>query len=91
MAEAIKIADDELKKFTDLQEAYAKKTTELGQISVNKHILEKQMEVVKTMEDKAKSDYTELLKQEEELRKEFATKYGNGSLDIKNGTFTPFN
>lgn len=89
MADQVKIEAVELQKINDLRSAYDKKTTELGQIAVSKLMMEQQIKNINSIEDRTKKEYLEIQSKEQELLKELNAKYGQGSLDIATGIFTP--
>jgi uncharacterized iron-regulated protein len=75
-------SDDELKQLISLRDNFNKITFQLGQISIS--------------EMKLKKDKVELDKQlsllenkEKKLAETLRTKYGNGTIDLESGTFTP--
>jgi hypothetical protein len=82
MAEATKFTEDELKSINELQVKYNQITMAMGQLTISKHNLELREEALKsTLEDTRNS--------EQDLAKSLNKKYGQGTLDIESGEFTP--
>ena len=84
MAEPIKFSEQEINELKDLQSEYQKVIYSWGQLQVERKILE-------TKESEIESIYTSLNQKEKVLMDSLSTKYGDGSLNLENGTFTPNN
>lgn len=84
MADPIKFTEQEVKDLRDLQTQYQQVTYSLGQIQIEKRLLE-------SKENEINVIYDSLSKKEKELLESLNTKYGSGTLNLENGTFTPTN
>ena len=82
MADPIKFTEEELKSITDLQASYNQITMAMGQIAISRLNLDER-------ETAIKSTLLDTRNKEEEIAKGFTEKYGQGSLDIATGEFTP--
>ena len=82
MADPIKFTEQEIKELKDLQSEYQKVIYNWGQIQVERKILE-------TREGEIESIYTSLNQKEKVLMDSLSAKYGDGTLNLENGTFTP--
>mgnify|MGYP003139076557 CR=1 FL=1 len=82
MADTVKFTEEELKSIKDLQENYNKQVYALGQISY-------QMTTLKEQKELLLKGLGDIRAKESELAKDFNSKYGQGSLDLETGTFTP--
>ena len=85
----IKFTDDELKALQGLQDGYQEKQTLLGQLSVQKLLINQQTEALELRVSEVESEYEGVQQQERDLVKELNDKYGPGSLDPATGVFTP--
>ena len=89
MADAIKFTDDELKKLADVQQTYQNIQTSMGQIAVQKMVLEQQMGQNSEAHEAVVKQWNEAQVGERELVKELNDKYGPGTLNPETGEFTP--
>jgi predicted nuclease with TOPRIM domain len=74
--------NEEITELRELQSKINQVTLQFGQLYITKNRLGEQ-------ENLLKNQLSELQKQEETLAQKLSTKYGEGSLDIETGTFTP--
>ena len=89
MAEKIKFTDEELKEYLDLQAAYQNNIISQGQLNIRRYQIDDAIAKLREDEKALMDEYLELQKKEDELLKATSEKYGEGSLDIKTGEFTP--
>ena len=89
MADEIKFTDDELKSLQELQNNYQEKQTLLGQLAVQKILLDQQMDALETRKTEVEQEYEGVQQQERDLVKTLNEKYGPGSLNPATGVFTP--
>jgi predicted nuclease with TOPRIM domain len=82
MSNEIRFTDQELEELKDLQNQYQSVIYGLGQIQVEKRLLE-------SREIELNSVYDSLGQKEKELLDSLNQKYGSGTLNLENGTFTP--
>lgn len=82
MSETIKFTEEEIKELRDLQSEYQKVIYSWGQIQIEHKLL-------KVKEDEVESIYNSLAQKEKVLIDSLNQKYGNGTLNLENGTFTP--
>ena len=85
----VKFTDDEMKSLQDLQTGYQEKSTTLGQLSVQKILLNQQMEALQVRTTEVEEEYITLQQTERDLVKKLNEKYGPGQLDQATGEFTP--
>ena len=85
----VKFTDDEMKSLQDLQTGYQEKSTILGQLSVQKILLNQQMEALQVRTTEVEEEYITLQQTERDLVKKLNEKYGPGQLDPATGIFTP--
>jgi peptidoglycan hydrolase CwlO-like protein len=89
MAEEIKFTDEEIKAYLDLQAKYQNNIVQMGQLNIRGYQIDDAIAKLKEDEQKLKDEYLALQKEEETLLTETTKKYGEGSLDIATGVFTP--
>ena len=89
MADEIKFTDDELKSLQELQNNYQEKQPLLGQLAVQKILLDQQMDALETRKTEVEQEYEGVQQQERDLVKTLNEKYGPGSLNPETGVFTP--
>ena len=82
MSNQIKFTEQELIELKELQSEYQRVIYNLGQIQIEKRILE-------SKEKEINSIYDSLNQKDKVLIDNLNQKYGAGSLDLESGTFTP--
>ena len=85
----VKFTDDEMKSLQDLQTGYQEKTTALGQLSVQRILLNQQIDNLEQRMETVEKEYKTLQQTEQDLVKKLNDKYGPGQLDPSTGVFTP--
>lgn len=89
MAEDIKFTEDEMTSLKQLQEDYTTKQEQLGQISVQRILLNQQIDSLEQRQEQLEKEYVEVQQREQGLVKTLNDKYGQGQLDPNTGVFTP--
>lgn len=79
--ETVKLSQEELDKLQSLSDKGNNITMSLGQVEVNKAVLEGQ-------KSSLLEQLAELQKEQNTLAKELQDKYGPGSIDLSSGEFT---
>jgi len=85
----IKFTDDELKSLQGLQTSYQEKQAALGQLAVQKLLMNQQVESIETRLVEVEQEYQTVQQEERDLVKTLNDKYGPGQLDPATGVFTP--
>ena len=85
----IKFSEEELKELGELQKNYQEKQSILGQLAVQKILLDQQVEVIETRQTEIESEYEGVQQSERDLVQKLNEKYGPGQLDPQSGVFTP--
>jgi chromosome segregation ATPase len=91
MADDIKFSEEEMKSLRELQDSYTQKQAELGQVSVQRILLNQQLDVLEEKQTFLENEYKKIQQQEQDLVKKLNEKYGTGQLDPESGVFTPNN
>lgn len=89
MSEPVKLAENELAEVRMLQGKFQEKTFQLGQLYLQKMQVESHIKAVTDQEAKLRDEWATLQKLENEFVEKLLQKYGEGSLDLKDGLFVP--
>lgn len=89
MSEKVKFSDEELKNLEQLQNDYSEKQVELGQVHVQRLLLNQQMEQLHNKQSELEQEYIQIQGREKQLVDGLNQKYGPGQLDPETGVFTP--
>ena len=87
--EEVKFTDDELKSLQELQTGYQEKQNVLGQLAVQKILLNQQIDALNIRTEEVETEYQTVQQEERDIVKTLNEKYGPGQLDPKTGVFTP--
>jgi len=89
MSDVTKFTDEEMQEIAGLQAKYQQKIFELGQLQLQEIDLEQTKKVLADKKAELLDNWKTVQKEEEALLNKLAGKYGNGSLNLKDGTFKP--
>tara|TARA_B100000927_G_scaffold267610_1_gene241820 strand:- start:428 stop:706 length:279 start_codon:yes stop_codon:yes gene_type:complete len=89
MSEQIKFTDEEMKTLRGLQDSYTEKQSELGQLSVQRILLNQQLDALDERQTFLENEYKKIQQRETDFVKTLNNKYGQGQLDPDTGVFTP--
>jgi hypothetical protein len=89
MPETIKFSDDEVNEIRFLQNKFQEKLIQFGQMQLETIELEDRLSMVKNEQTRMRNEYISLQRTEQDLMDRLTNKYGEGSLNLKEGTFTP--
>jgi hypothetical protein len=84
-----KFTDAEMQQIAQLQGKYQQKIFELGQLELAKIDLDQQLNDLGNARKKLLEDWTAIQKEENDILQQLSQKYGDGVLNIKDGTFKP--
>ena len=85
----LKFTDEELESLQGLQTSYQEKQAMLGQLAVQRILLNQQMEALEIRTEEVEQEYQAVQQEERDLVKTLNEKYGPGQLDPATGVFTP--
>jgi hypothetical protein len=88
MSDTIKLTQEELDELRKIQAAYQDKTFAFGQLYIEKLNLSERQKDIQLAEDKIKAGLVDTQKLEQAWTEAITAKYGEGSLSLKDGTFT---
>ncbi|MBC8421933.1 MAG: hypothetical protein H8E03_00775 [Pelagibacteraceae bacterium] len=83
------VDNTELENIRTLQQKYQSLALQLGQVTLQRSQLNRELENVDSNEEKLLVAYDECRAEEETIVKSLTDKYGIGNLDIETGKFTP--
>jgi len=89
MAEEKKFDSEELGKIKDLQIKYQTITAKMGQLEVDRLLLEQAMERLDKSKDELTAEYEATQTDEKQFVSDLNSKYGPGNVNIQTGVFTP--
>jgi SMC interacting uncharacterized protein involved in chromosome segregation len=72
-----------------LRAEFAKNSSTLGNIAIELHVLNRQVEMMNAEQDKFLTQFESLRTQESELMQKMRERYGEGQINIVDGTFIP--
>ena len=87
----LKFTDEELESLQGLQTSYQEKQAMLGQLAVQRIIMNQQIEALEIRTEEVEQEYQAVQQEERDLVKTLNEKYGPGQLDPATGVFTPSN
>lgn len=89
MSDIIKFTDSELQSIAKLQTDYQQSIYMLGQLDLEKTDLEQQLQDLQNKRTEIFNNWKKLQQEEATLLNTLSQKYGDGSLNLKDGTFKP--
>lgn len=87
----IKFTDSELKEIRELTSAIQQNIYNFGQLYLEKMEIEEAISEIKKKEENLTKEYAKIQEEESKLIKKLTTSYGEGHLNIKDGTFIKSN
>ena len=85
----MKFTAEELQELQDLQTGYQEKQVVLGQLAVQRILLDQQSDALEARKTEVEQEYEGVQQQERDLVAQLNEKYGPGSLNPETGVFTP--
>ena len=84
-----KFSQEEMDKIKEIQSSYVGFHQAFGQLEVNRIRLEQQLDATQQASSDLRKKFSDVQGDEQKFIEELNTKYGDGSLDLESGTFTP--
>tara|TARA_R110000765_G_scaffold77199_1_gene151714 strand:+ start:376 stop:678 length:303 start_codon:yes stop_codon:yes gene_type:complete len=85
----LKFSEDELQSLQGLQTSYQEKQSMLGQLAVQRILMNQQIEALEVRTTEVEQEYQTVQQEERDIVKTLNEKYGPGQLDPATGVFTP--
>jgi len=89
MSEVTKFTEQEMQSIAQLQNDYQQHIFSLGQIDLEKTDLEQQLQELLAKRTEIFNNWKKTQQDENNLLSTLSQKYGDGSLNLKDGTFKP--
>jgi len=86
---SIKLEESELLSLQTIQSRYQEKVFQFGQFYLERIALDEKIKNLADAENKAKEEFAVIQQDEQKWMNDIASKYGDGNLSLKDGTFTP--
>ena len=84
-----KFTKDEMEKIKEVQNSYISIQQAFGQVKVGRLRLEQQLDATQKASGDLRDKFLETQQNEQKFIEDLNKKYGDGSLDLESGTFTP--
>jgi len=84
-----KLDKEHVDQIMELRDAFAKNSQTLGNIYLEEYAVKQRLELLDSERAKYVQQFAELQKQEQSLIETMRERYGDGEINIQNGTFTP--
>ena len=84
-----KLDKEHLDEIQALREAFSANSQTLGNLYIEEFSLQQQLQQLTEQRTKFMKQFVDLRKQEEELLEKMRNRYGDGQINIAQGTFTP--
>ena len=84
-----KLEQVDIDSIVELRQKYAENTNSLGLLTTDEYAINQQLDQLKAEKEKMFSSLNELREQEIKLMDSLKEKYGDGQINIEDGTFTP--
>tara|TARA_R110002020_G_scaffold74100_5_gene189897 strand:+ start:286 stop:609 length:324 start_codon:yes stop_codon:yes gene_type:complete len=88
-SDEMKFTEEELQGLQSLQTGYQEKQTLLGQLAVQRILLDQQSDALEARTTEVEQEYEGVQQEERDLVEKLNEKYGPGSLNPETGVFTP--
>lgn len=89
MNQKIKISEGEVKTINELRDKFQEIRFQFGGLYLEKLSVDAAIKAITDKEGQLQAAWKDLQKQEDELLDAISKKYGDGSLDLKEGVFIP--
>jgi predicted transcriptional regulator len=83
-----KLDKEHLEEIQSLRESFSKNSAALGNIAIEEHVIEQQLNYLKQEKEKLFNAFSNLQEQEQSLLDKMRERYGDGQINIADGTFT---
>jgi predicted transcriptional regulator len=84
-----KLDKEHLDEIMELRDAFTKNSQTLGNIYLEEYALKQRFDMLDAERSKFIQQFSDLQKQEQELLEKMRERYGDGEINIAQGTFTP--
>jgi predicted transcriptional regulator len=89
MTTSRKLDKEHLDALQTLRESFANNASQLGSVALEQIAINRRLEYLNSEQERFYEEFEMLRKQEQELLEKMRERYGDGQINIANGTFTP--
>ena len=89
MTTSRKLDKEHLDSLQTLRESFANNASQLGSVALEQIAINRRLEYLNSEQERFYEEFEMLRKQEQELLEKMRERYGDGQINIANGTFTP--
>ena len=86
---AKKLDQADLDSIIELRQKYAENTNTVGMVSIDEHVVKEQLKQIETEKTRIFGQLESLRKEETTLMDSLKEKYGDGQINLEDGTFVP--
>jgi TolA-binding protein len=84
-----KLDKEHLDAIQELRTGFSEVASYIGNVSIEKQLLKRQLEQLDEQESQLLNRFDKLREDEQQLLEKLKERYGDGEINIANGTFTP--
>ncbi len=84
-----KLDQADIDSIMELRQKYAENTNAVGMVSIDEHVVKEQLKQIETEKTRIFSQLESLRKEETTLMDSLKEKYGDGQINLEDGTFVP--
>lgn len=84
-----KLDKEHLDQILNLRASYSENANTLGSISLEQIAVQRRLDYLNAEQDRLYSEFESLRTREQELLEQMRERYGEGEINIQDGTFTP--
>jgi predicted transcriptional regulator len=84
-----KLDKEHLEEIQSLRESFANNANNLGSVALEQIAMNRRMEFLNAEQERLYNEFESLRNQEQELLEKMRERYGEGQINIADGTFTP--
>jgi hypothetical protein len=85
--ETIKLEQQDIEKINKFRDQYAESNTKIGSVSTDEYIVSSQLTEIRNTKEEFFNELKTIKQNEEEFIGELREKYGEGQINIQDGTF----
>ena len=86
---AKKLDQADLDSIMELRQKYAENTNAVGMVSIDEHVVKEQLKQIETEKTRIFDQLESLRQEETTLMDSLKEKYGDGQINLEDGTFVP--
>ena len=84
-----KLDKEHLESLQNLRESFAKTASQLGSVALEQMAMTRRLDFLNAEQERLYAEFESLREQEQELIEKMRERYGDGQINITDGTFTP--